>query len=504
MDLLLSGFQAALTPENLLFATLGVLLGTAVGVLPGIGPAMTLALLLPVALTMGPDSAIIMFAGIYYGGMYGGSTTSILLNTPGESSSVVTAIEGNKMAKSGRAAQALATAAIGSFVAGTIGTVLLWVLVPTVADVVVKLGAPSYFAIMLLALFAVSAVLGSSKLRGFIALFLGLAIGLVGTTTGQARLTFDQPLLADGIDIVVVAVAIFAIGEALWVAAHLRRKPLDVIPVGQPWMSKTDWGRSWKPWLRGTAFGFPFGALPAGGAEVPTVLSYITEKKLSKHPEEFGKGAIEGVAGPEAANNASAAGTLLPLLTLGLPTTATAAIILVAITSFGIQPGPLLLENEPDLVWALLASLIVANTLLLVINLPMAPLWAKILQIPRPYLYAGILFFASLGAYTVNFQAFDVALLLVFGVLGLAMRRFGVPVLPLIVGVILGPKIEEQLTQALALSQGDVSTLWGEPVAVVVYAVMALLLVAMGVRGIRRPDAATEDTTENTEELVNR
>ncbi|KAA1424263.1 tripartite tricarboxylate transporter permease [Nocardioides antri] len=504
MDMLLNGFEAALTPENLLFATLGVLLGTAVGVLPGIGPAMTLALLLPVALTMGPDSAIIMFAGIYYGGMYGGSTTSILLNTPGESSSVVTAIEGNKMAKSGRAAQALATAAIGSFVAGTIGTVLLWVLVPTVADVVVKLGAPSYFAIMLLALFAVSAVLGSSKLRGFIALFLGLAIGLVGTTTGQARLTFDQPLLADGIDIVVVAVAIFAIGEALWVAAHLRRKPLDIIPVGQPWMSKDDWGRSWKPWLRGTALGFPFGAVPAGGAEVPTVLSYITEKKLTKHPEEFGRGAIEGVAGPEAANNASAAGTLLPLLTLGLPTTATAAIILVAIQSFGIVPGPLLLENEPDLVWALLASLVVANLLLLVVNLPMAPLWAKVLQIPRPYLYAGILFFATLGAYTVNFQAFDVALLLVFGVLGLAMRRFGVPVLPLIVGVILGPKLEEQLTQALALSQGEVSTLWGEPVAVVVYAVIALLLVAMAVNGLRRPPAATEETAEDTEELVNR
>jgi putative tricarboxylic transport membrane protein len=503
MDLLLDGFQTALTPENLLFATLGVLLGTAVGVLPGIGPAMTLALLLPVALTMGPDSAIIMFAGIYYGGMYGGSTTSILLNTPGESSSVVTAIEGNKMAKSGRAAQALATAAIGSFVAGTIGTVLLWVLVPTVADVVVKLGAPSYFAIMLLALFAVSAVLGTSKLRGFIALFLGLAIGLIGTTTGQARLTFGQPLLADGIDIVVVAVAIFAIGEALWVAAHLRRKPLEVIPVGQPWMSKDDWRRSWKPWLRGTAYGFPFGALPAGGAEVPTFLSYATEKKLSKHPEEFGKGAIEGVAGPEAANNASAAGTLVPLLTLGLPTTATAAIILVAIQSFGIQPGPLLLENEPDLVWGLLASLVVANLLLLVINLPMAPMWAKVLQIPRPYLYAGILFFATLGAYTVNFQAFDVALLLVFGMLGLAMRRFGVPVLPLIVGVILGPKLEEQLTQALALSQGDVSTMWGEPVAVVVYVVMALLLVATVASGLRRPAPADPERTEE-KELVDR
>ncbi|PWN01395.1 tripartite tricarboxylate transporter TctA [Nocardioides silvaticus] len=500
MDLLLDGFQTALAPENLLFAVIGVLLGTAVGVLPGIGPAMTLALLLPVALTMGADSAIIMFAGIYYGGMYGGSTTSILLNTPGESSSVVTAIEGNKMAKSGRAAQALATAAIGSFVAGTIGTVLLWVLVPTVADVVVELGAPSYFAILLLALFMVSTVLGASKLRGFIALFLGLTIGLIGTTTGQPRLTFGEPLLADGIDIVVVAVAIFAIGEALWVAAHLRRKPLEVIPVGQPWMSKEDWRRSWKPWLRGTAYGFPFGALPAGGAEVPTFLSYATEKKLSKHPEEFGKGAIEGVAGPEAANNASAAGTFVPLLTLGLPTTATAAIILVAIQSFGIQPGPLLLENEPDLVWGLLASLVVANLLLLVVNLPMAPLWAKVLQVPRPYLYAGILFFATLGAYSVNFQAFDVALLLVFGVLGLAMRRFGVPVLPLVVGVILGPKLEEQLTQALALSQGDVSTLWGEPVAVVVYVVMAVLLAAVLVAGLRRPTPADPEHSGRDEE----
>ena len=504
MDMLLEGFQTALTPENLLFATLGVLLGTAVGVLPGIGPAMTLALLLPVALTMGPDSAIIMFAGIYYGGMYGGSTTSILLNTPGESSSVVTAIEGNKMAKSGRAAQALATAAIGSFVAGTIGTVLLWVLVPTVADIVVKLGAPSYFAIMVLALFAVTAVLGTSKLRGFISLFLGLAIGLIGTTTGQARLTFGQPLLADGIDIVVVAVAIFAIGEALWVAAHLRRKPLEIIPVGQPWMSKEDWGRSWKPWLRGTAYGFPFGALPAGGAELPTFLSYATEKKLAKHPEEFGKGAIEGVAGPEAANNASAAGTLVPLLTLGLPTTATAAIILVAIQSFGIQPGPQLLTNEPELVWGLLASLVIANLLLLVINLPMAPLWAKVLQIPRPYLYAGILFFATLGAYTVNFQAFDVALLLVFGALGLAMRRFGVPVLPLIVGVILGPKLEQQVTEALAISQGDASTLWGEPVAVVVYVVMTLLMVGIVLSALRRQRAATRGTTEESEELVSR
>ncbi len=494
-DLLLEGFSNAVTPANLLYAVIGVLLGTAVGVLPGIGPAMTVALLLPVTYNVSPSSALIMFAGIYYGGMYGGSTTSILLNTPGESSSVITAIEGNKMAKAGRAAQALATAAVGSFVAGSIGTALLVLFAPTVADVVVELGAPSYFAMMVLALLAVTAVLGNSRLRGFVALFLGLAIGLVGTATGQPRLTFGQPLLADGIDIVVVAVAIFAIGEALWVAAHLRRKPLEIIPVGRPWMSKADWGRSWKPWLRGTAFGFPMGALPAGGAEMPTFLSYITERKLSKHPEEFGNGAIEGVAGPEAANNASAAGTLVPLLALGLPTTATAAVILASMQGYGIQPGPGLFDAEPLLVWTLLASLFVANTLLLVLNLPLAPLWAKLLRTPRPYLYAGILFFASLGAYSVNFQWFDLLLLLTFGLLGLAMRRFGVPVLPLIVGVILGPNLELQLSQALALSQGDVSTLWGEPVAVVVYVVIALGLLAVGINGLRRrnePDAVEE------------
>lgn len=484
-DLLMQGFENAFTPTNLLYACIGVLLGTAVGVLPGIGPAMTLALLLPITYSVEPASALIMFAGIYYGGMYGGSTTSILLNTPGESSSVVTAIEGNKMAKAGRAAQALATAAIGSFIAGTIGTLLLVLFAPKLATEVVKLGAPSYFALLLLALFAVTAVLGTSRLRGFTALFIGLAIGLVGTQTGQPRLTFGSPLLADGIDIVVVAVAIFAIGEALWVASHLRRRPLDIIPVGQPWMSRDDWGRSWKPWLRGTAFGFPFGALPAGGAELPTFLSYITERKLSKKPEEFGHGAIEGVAGPEAANNASAAGTLVPLLAMGLPTTATAAVILLAFQSYGIETGPGLFDSQPILVWTLLASLFIGNTLLLVLNLPLAPVWAKLLQIPRPYLYAGILFFASLGAYSVNFQWFDLLILLVIGLLGLAMRRFGLPVLPLIIGVILGPRLEAQLTEALAISSGDLSTLWSEPVAVIVYVVIGAALVFIIGNGIR-------------------
>lgn len=475
---LMDGFATALTPMNFLYAVIGVILGTAVGVLPGLGPAMTVALLLPVTYALEPTSAFIMFAGIYYGGMYGGSTTSILLNTPGESSSVVTAIEGNKMAKAGRAAQALATAAIGSFVAGTIGTALLAVCAPIVVKFAVSLGAPSYFAIMVLALLAVTAVLGSSRLRGFASLGLGLAIGLVGmdSVTGQRRLTFGQPLLADGLDIVVVAVAIFAVGEALWVAAHLRRTPMHIIPVGQPWMGKKDWQRSWKPWLRGTVFGFPFGALPAGGAEIPTFLSYVTEKRLTKHPEEFGHGAIEGVAGPEAANNAAAAGTLTPMLALGLPTNATAAVMLAAFTSYGIQPGPQLFESEGPLVWALIASLFIGNTLLLLINLPLAPLWAKLLQLPRPYLYAGILFFATLGAYSVNLQAFDLLILLVLGALGFMMRRFGLPVLPLILGVILGPRIEGQLRKTLQLSAGDPAGLLSEPIAIGIYVIIGLIL----------------------------
>ncbi|MEU2615498.1 tripartite tricarboxylate transporter permease [Micromonospora sp. NPDC007271] len=474
---LLDGFGHVLTPMNLLIALLGVTIGTAVGVLPGIGPAMTVALLLPVTYNLGPTSALIMFAGIFYGGMYGGSTTSILLNTPGESSSVVTAIEGNKMAKAGRAAQALATAAIGSFVAGTIATLLLVLVAPPVVQFAVSLGSPDYLAVMLLAFVAVTAVLGASRVRGFASLLIGLVIGVIGVDqTGQQRLTFGIPQLIDGIDVVVVAVGIFAVGEALWVAAHLRRKSGEVIPVGQPWMGREDWKRSWKPWLRGTAFGFPFGAVPAGGAEIPTFLSYITEKKLSKHKEEFGRGAIEGVAGPEAANNASAAGTLVPMLALGLPTNATAAVMLASFEQFGIQPGPLLFTRESTLVWTLIASLFIGNLLLLVLNLPLAPAWARLLRIPRPYLYAGIIFFASMGAYAVNAQPFDLFLLLALGLLGFGMRRFGLPILPLIVGVILGPLAELHGRRALQLSGGELHGLIGGWVSWVIYAAIAVVL----------------------------
>ncbi|MBB6629598.1 tripartite tricarboxylate transporter permease [Nocardioides sp. KIGAM211] len=497
LDLLWGGLEAALTPTNLMYAAIGVLLGTFVGVLPGIGPAMAVALLLPVTFGLDATPAFIMFAGIYYGGMYGGSTTSILLNTPGESASVMTAIEGNKMAKKGRAAQALATAAIGSFVAGTIGTLLVVFFAPPLARIAVEIGAPSYLAVTLMAMVLVTSVLGSSRLRGFIGLFLGLTIGLVGLdlNTGQPRLSFGTPQLADRLDIVVVAVGIFALGEALWVAAHLRRRPLEIIPVGRPFMGRDDWRRSWKPWLRGTALGFPFGAIPAGGAETPTFLSYVLERRLARNGDEFGKGAIEGVAGPEAANNASAAGTFVPLLALGLPVTATATIMLAALQGYGINPGPQLMTEHADLVWTLLASLLIGNTLLLVLNLPLAPLWARLLRIPRPYLYAGILFFASLGAYAANQEAFDLFLLLVFGLIGLAMRRFAVPVLPLILGVILGPLMESKLREALAISDGSPSGLVNEPLAVVVYLIIALLLLAPLVTRRLRPRTPAPVTT---------
>jgi len=475
---LLDGFATALTPENLLLAGLGVLLGTAIGVLPGIGPAMAVALLLPVTYTVEPTGAFIMFSGIYYGGMFGGSTTSILLNTPGETAAVVTAIEGHPMAKRGRGAQALATAAIGHFVGGLVGTILLVALAPVVADLAVNIGAPDFVAVMLLAFIAVTSVLGKSRVRGFASLAIGLAIGLIGLdpVTGQQRLTFGSLHLVDGIDVVVVAVGLFAVGEALWVAANLRRTAGRPIPVGRPWLSREDVRRSWKPWLRGPVIGFPFGAVPAGGAEIPTFLSYVTEKRLSRRADEFGKGAIEGVAGPESTASASAAGTLTTMLTLGLPTTAVAAVMLAAFQQYGIQPGPLLFERESELVWALIASLFVGLTLLLLLNLPLAPLWAKLLRIPRPYLYAGILFFASVGAYAVSSDVADLIMLLVIGLVGLMMRRFGLPVLPAIIAVILGPNVELELRRALQLSGGDLSGLVNTTFSVVVYCVITVIL----------------------------
>ncbi|WP_086823264.1 tripartite tricarboxylate transporter permease [Allokutzneria sp. NRRL B-24872] len=479
LDLLLDGFASALSAQNLLFALIGVLLGTLVGVLPGIGPAMTVALLLPITFTVPPAAALIMFAGIYYGGMYGGSTTSILLNTPGESASVVTALEGNKMAKAGKGAQALATAALGSFVAGTIGTLLLSLVAVPVATWATSLTSADYFALTALAFCTVAAMLGNSPLRGVASLSVGLYLGLVGIDkiTGQSRFAMGVDELNRGIPVVIAAVGLFAVGESIYVASRLRHGPVNVIPVGTTWgLPKADLKRSWKPWLRGTFIGFPIGAVPAGGADVTTFLSYAAEKKLAGKDNEFGRGAIEGVAGPEAANNAAAAGVLVPLLTLGLPTSATAAVMLAAFTSYGIQPGPLLFDTKPELVWALIASLYLGNVLLLVLNLPLAGIWVKLLRIPRPYLYGGILLCASLGAFASSQSAAGLIVLVVIGALGFAMRRYGWPVAPAVLGLILGPVAEENLRKALQISQGDASALLSSTFSKVMFA-LALLAV---------------------------
>jgi len=421
-----------------------------------------------------------MFAGIYYGAMYGGSTTTILLNTPGESASIATALEGNLMAKNGRAGPALATSAIGSFVAGTIATVLVTMLAPLVIEVALKFGPAEYFALMVFAFTTVSAVIGSSTVRGLTSLFLGLFLGTIGIDgqTGQSRFAFGVPELLDGIDVVVLAVGLFAVGEALYVAAYSSRLEEKIEQLkGSLWMSKEDWKRSWPAWLRATVIGFPFGSIPAGGAEIPTFLSYATEKKLTKYPQEFGKGAIEGVAGPEAANNASVTGALVPLLTLGIPTSATAAILLSAFQNYGIQPGPLLFQSQADLVWGLIASLYIGNVLLLILNLPLVGIWVKVLTIPLPLLYAGILVFATLGAYSLHQSVVDLLTLYVFGLLGFVMRRWDIPVAPAIIGLILGPLAETQFRRALAISQGDLSVFITQPISATVLAVSALLLI---------------------------
>ncbi len=487
LSLLFQGLSVALDPLILMYALIGVTLGTAVGVLPGIGPALTVALLLPVTYGLDPAGSLVMFAGIYYGGMYGGSTTSILLNTPGESASIVTAIEGNQMARQGRGGPALATAAIGSFVAGLIATLLLAFLAPHVVKLALTLGPRDYFALMVLAFVTVSAAFGESALRGLTSLFIGLALASVGIDqlTGAARLSFGVPQLLDGIEVTTLAVAMFALGEAFFVAG--RRGPPDALHAvkGQVAMTRADWGRSWKAWLRGTFIGFPIGSMPAGGADVASFLSYAAERKLTRHPEEFGHGAIEGVAGPEAANNAAAAGTLVPLLTLGLPTTATAAIMLAGFQQFGLQPGPLLFVTNAELVWGLIASLLIANVMLVVLNLPLIGLWIRLLTVPRHWLYAGILLFATLGTIGVNPSPVELGMLILFGVLGYGMRLYGYPIAPVVVGLILGPMAEQQLRRALAIAQGDWTTLVSTPVSATLLGLAALFLVVPAVMRLR-------------------
>ncbi len=477
---LAQGFSNALQPGVLMYGFLGCLLGTLVGVLPGIGPALTIALLLPLTFKVPATAMFVLFAGIYYGAMYGGSTTSILLNTPGESATVMTAIEGNRMARRGMAGPALATAAIGSFVAGTIGTIALTFFSPLVVEAALHFGPAEYFSLMLLALVAVTAVLGNSLLRGLVSLNLGLLFGMVGVDlqTGQHRFSFGQAELLDGLEVTIVAVGLFAVGEAMFMAwkGHAAVGKVEKIS-GSLWLDREGWRRSWKPWLRGTFFGFPIGAMPAGGAELPTLLSYYTEKKLSRHSEEFGNGAIEGVAGPEAANNAAAAGVLMPLLTLGIPTSATAAILLSAFTSYGIAPGPLLFQTQADLVWTLIASLYIGNVILLILNLPLVGLWVQLLRIPPPWLYGGIILISTAGVYGASSSVFDVGMLYVFGLIGFAMRRFDFPVAPIVMGLILGPMAEQSMRQALTISAGEFSTFVTRPISGTILAIAVLMLV---------------------------
>jgi putative tricarboxylic transport membrane protein len=485
---LAGGFAVAFTPVNLMWCLIGTTLGTAIGVLPGLGPALTIALLLPITFKVEPTAAFILFAGIYYGAMYGGSTTSILLNTPGESATIVTALEGNKMARSGRAGAALATAAIGSFVAGTIGTLGITFLAPLVVDIALKFGPAEYFSLMVLAFVTVSAVLGSSAVRGLASLFLGFYLGMIGIDlqTGQPRFTMGVPELLDGINVIVVAVGLFAVGETLYVGARRYAGKDEIIPLrGSLYMTKEEWSRSWKPWFRGTLLGFPIGAMPAGGAEIPTFLSYWIEKRLSRKPEEFGTtGAIEGVAGPEAANNASAAGVLVPMLTLGLPTSATAAIMLSAFQSYGINPGPLLLQTQPALVWGLIASLYIANVALLVLNLPLVGLWVRVLKIPAPLLYGGILVFATIGTYGISNSVVDLVLLYILGLVGFFMRRFDFPTAPVIIGMILGPLAEQNFRQAMTISNGDWSIFFTHPLSVSLLAIAAVGLLGPRLWGL--------------------
>lgn len=481
-NLLLGGFATAATPINLLWALAGCALGTAIGVLPGLGPAVTVAMLLPITGQVEPTASMIFFAGIYYGAMYGGSTTSILLNTPGETGTMVTALEGFKMAKNGRAGAALATSAIGSFVAGTIATVLVTLFAPILAEFAVKLGPPEYFCLMLLAFTTVSAVLGQSTLRGLTSLFVGLAMGLVGMDqiTGQVRYTAGIIELMDGLEVVLVAVGLFAVTEALYNALYEGKSASSMNKMNKAHMTKKEWKRSWPAWLRGTFIGFPFGTIPAGGSEIPTFLSYATERKLADpaHKQEFGTtGAIEGVAGPEAANNSAVTATLVPLLTLGIPTSVTAAILLSALQNYGINAGPQLFQTSSDLVWALIASLYIGNVMLLVLNLPMVGLWVKLLKIPKAPLYAGILIFATVGVYGMRQSSFDLFLMYGLALFGVVMRRYDFPTAPVIVGLILGPLAEAQFRNAMSIGEGSFTVFFERPMSATLLVIVLLVLV---------------------------
>ncbi|KGJ71809.1 tripartite tricarboxylate transporter TctA [Cryobacterium roopkundense] len=502
---LLEGFSVALTPMNLVFLLIGAILGTAVGVLPGLGSAMAVALLLPITFSLDPTGAFIMFASIYFGGLFGDSTSGILLNTPGNSSAIATSFEGHRMAKDGRAAKALGTAAIGAFTGGIIATTLVVFLSPYLVLLATLFGPAEYFALAAFAFVAISAVVAESVVRGLIALGIGLSLAMVGIDgqSGAARFTLGMPEFFDGISIIVVTVGLLAMGEVLHVASRIHREDprAQVKTHGSPYLNWREFKQAFPAFLRGTSFGLPFGAIPVGGSEVPTFLAYGTEKKLAKRRGDtmFGtRGAIQGVAGPEAAGNATAGTAMGALLALGLPTSATAAMMLAAFQQYGMQPGPLLFERSADLVWPLLASLFVGLVMLLIINLPFASVWAKLLLVPKHYLYAGVAVFSVFGVYAIASSMKDLWLLVAIGVLGFVMRRFAIPLAPVLIAAILGPLAETELRRALAVSEGDMAILVGSPITVSLYSVMAvaiLISVVQHVRHRRQAAAIPEKVT---------
>ncbi|WP_353154650.1 tripartite tricarboxylate transporter permease [Herminiimonas fonticola] len=482
------GFETALTLQNLMYCLIGVFLGTAVGVLPGLGPVATIAMLLPATFALPPIAALIMLAGIYYGAQYGGSTTAILVNLPGESSSVVTAIDGYQMARQGNAGKALATAAIGSFFAGTVATILLALFAPPLAELALKFGPAEYFSLMVLGLVA-SVVLASGSLLNAIGMvILGLLLGLVGSdvNSGAARYTFDLPELADGINFVIVAMGMFGIGEIVRNLEHEESRTLVMKKVSGLMLTKDDMKRIIAPILRGTVLGSALGILPGGGAMLASFSAYSIEKKVSKNSAQFGKGAIEGVAAPEAANNAGAQTSFIPMLTLGIPSNPVMALMIGAMIIQGIQPGPAVMTEQPTLFWGLIASMWIGNFFLIVLNLPMIGLWVRMITVPYHHLFPAILMFCAIGVFSLNNSDFDVYLMALFGLFGYICAKLDAEPAPMLLGFIIGPMMEEYLRRALLLSRSDPMVFLNRPISATMLALAALALIAVLLPALRK------------------
>ncbi len=479
---LFQGFAVALTPTNLLWCFIGCLLGTIIGVLPGLGPAATIAMLLPLTFKMEPTGAVIMLAGIYYGSKYGGSTTSILLNVPGESASVVTCLDGYQMAKQGRGGPALGIAAIASFIAGTVGVIGLMLVAPPLAKMALSFSSPEYFALMSLGLAMVVLLAGKSLIKALLAMLLGLWIAGMGTDlfTSESRFTFGSMELLDGVDFVVVAIGVFALGEVLG-NMEVRDGP-QMLPVPRGLRNLLPTWAELKAcrfaFLNGSIVGFLIGVLPGAGSTIASFISYGIEKAVSKHPEKFGTGVPEGVAAPEGANNSETGGAMVPLLTLGIPGSGTTAILLAAFILWGLRPGPLMIQDNPTLFWGLVASMYIGNVMLLILNLPLIPLFAQILRLPVYILYPGIFGISIVGVYSVSSSLFDVGLLTLFGLMGYLMRRLDYPAAPLILGLVLGDSMERALRQSLMMSQGDLSILVSRPISAAMLFLAVLILLA--------------------------